>query len=201
MDDQSPERQDRGSAALEARLAQLERRVATLEAMEGVRETLSDYARALDERRPDLLASIFTEDCHLVTVPWGADSRGKARMLRVFERYWARFANPRRYYANEAIQVDDGETATAFSYWLVTQEDGDRSIIGWGTYDWAFRQEGGAWRISELVIRVLVMTPLERGWAGPERLMSPFPPPSGSAPSPPGAAPAPPSPSEPPRSP
>ena len=178
MDEDSLEGQGRGTAALEARLAQLERRVATLEAMEGVRETLSDYARALDERRPDLLASIFTEDCHLVTVPWGADSRGKGRMLRVFERYWARFANPRRYYANEAIRVD-GETATAFSYWLVTQEDGDRSIIGWGTYDWAFRQEGAAWRISELVIRVLVMTPLERGWAGPERVMSPFPPPPG----------------------
>ena len=168
--------QDRSVAALEARLSQVERRLATLEAMEGVRQTLSDYARALDERRPDLLAEIFTEDCHLVTVPWGADSRGKGRMLRVFERYWARFANPRRYYANEAIRVDV-DAATAFSYWLVTQEDGARSIIGWGTYDWAFRREGEAWRISELMIRVLVMTPLERGWAGPERVMSPFPPP------------------------
>jgi len=176
---------DGGSAALEARVAELERRLAALEAMEGVRTTLSDYARALDERRPDLLASIFTEDCHLVTVPWGADSRGKGRMLRVFERYWARFSNPRRYYANEAIWVDGG-AATAFSYWLVTQEDGERSIIGWGTYDWAFRLENGAWRISELIIRVLVMTPLERGWAGPERVMSPFPPP-GSASAPPRA--------------
>jgi ketosteroid isomerase-like protein len=160
---------------LEARVAELERRLAVLEAGEGVRRTLSDYARAVDERRPDLLAEIFTEDCHLVTVPWGADSRGNARMLRVFERYWARFANPRRYYANESIAVD-GDAATAFSYWLVTQEDGDRSIIGWGTYDWAFRREGARWRISELVIRVLTMTPLERGWAGPERIMSPFPP-------------------------
>jgi ketosteroid isomerase-like protein len=176
-------------AALQTRLAQVERRLAALEAMEGIRETLSDYARALDERRPDLLARIFTDDCHLVTVPWGADSRGKHRMLRVFERYWARFANPRRYYANEAIRVD-GSAATAFSYWLVTQEDGGRSIIGWGTYDWAFREEGGAWRISELVIRVLVMTPLERGWAGPERVMSPFPAPS-SASALGGAAPAP----------
>ncbi len=175
---------DRDPAALEARVAELERRLSSLEAMEGVRKTLSDYARALDERRPDLLASIFTEDCHLVTVPWGADSRGRDRMLRVFERYWARFSNPRRYYANEAIQVDGG-AATAFSYWLVTQEDGERSIIGWGTYDWAFRLEGGVWRIGELIIRVLVMTPLERGWAGPERVMSPFPPPGAGAQSPP----------------
>jgi ketosteroid isomerase-like protein len=162
-------------SSLEARVVELERRLAVLEAGEGVRRTLSDYARALDERRPDLLAEIFTEDCHLVTVPWGADSQGKGRMLRVFERYWARFSNPRRYYANESIAVT-GNTATAFSYWLVTQEDGERSIIGWGTYDWAFRREDERWRISELVIRVLAMTPIDKGWAHAERIMSPFPP-------------------------
>ena len=165
---------DRTTEELAARVAQLERRVAALESVEGVRHTLSDYARALDERRPELLDRIFTDDCHLVTIPWGADSRGKARMLRAFERYWARFANPRRYYANEAITVD-GETATAFTYWFVTQDDGDRSAIGWGTYDWVFRLEGGTWRISELVIRVLTMTTLDRGWAVPDRIMSPFP--------------------------
>ena len=90
----------------ETRLAALERRVASLEAMEGVRRTMSDYARALDERRPDLLDRIFTEDCHLVTVPWGADSRGKAKLLRVFDNYWKRFGSPLRYSANEAITVD-----------------------------------------------------------------------------------------------
>src|SRR5262249_37217387 len=152
-----------------------ERRLATLEAMEGVRQTMSDYARALDERRPDLLDRIFTDDCHLVTEPWGADSRGKARMLRIFERYWARFGNPRRYYANEAITVD-GDAATVFTYWLVTQDDGDRSALGWGTYDWTFRREAGRWRIAELVIKILTMTTLDRGWNVPDRIMSAFPP-------------------------
>jgi hypothetical protein len=159
---------------LAARVAQLERRVTALESVEGVRHTLCDYARALDERRPELLDRIFTDDCHLVTIPWGADTQGKPRMLRAFERYWARFANPRRYYANEAITVN-GETATAFTYWFVTQDDGDRSAIGWGTYDWVFRLEDGIWKISELVIRVLTMTTLDRGWAVPDRIMSPFP--------------------------
>ncbi len=168
---------------IEARLDRLERRVAGLEAVEGIRRTLSDYARALDERRPELLDRIFTEDCHLVTIPWGADTRGKARMRLAFERYWARFANPRRYYANEAITVD-AQTATAFMYWLVTQDDGDRSAIGWGTYDWQFRREDGIWKISELVVRVLTMTTLDRGWAVPDRIMSPFarPPRPGDAP-------------------
>jgi ketosteroid isomerase-like protein len=166
------------AGGVEARLAALERRVRTLEAMEGVRQTMSDYARAIDERRPDLLLRIVTDDCHFVTIPWGADTRGAARMLRAFERYWARFSNPRRYYANEAIRVD-GERAAAFSYWFVTQDDGDRSAIGWGTYDWVFRLEDGIWKVSDFTIRVLTMTTLDRGWAVPDRIMSPFERPSG----------------------
>ena len=159
---------------LGTRIARLERRVADLEAVEGVRHTLTDYARALDERRPELLERIFTDDCHLVTIPWGADTRGKARMRVAFDRYWARFGNPRRYYANEAIDVD-GDKATAFMYWFVTQDDNDRSAIGWGTYDWMFRREDGRWKIAELVIRVLTMTTLDRDWAVADRIMSAFP--------------------------
>ena len=160
---------------VQARLTALEQRVASLEAVEGIRHTMCDYARALDERRADLLQRTFTDDCHVVTNPWGGDVRGNAKMLRMFERYWQRFANPRRYYANEAITVD-GDTATAFSYWFVTQEDGDRSVIGWGTYDWAFRRENGRWPISELIINLLTMTTLDRGWAVPDRIMTAFPP-------------------------
>ena len=62
---------------LEARVAELERRLATLEAVEGVRNTLSLYARGMDERRRELLEQIFADDCHLKTIPWGADTRGK----------------------------------------------------------------------------------------------------------------------------
>jgi hypothetical protein len=50
-------------------------------------------------------------------------------MLRAFKRYWARFANPRRYSGNETIMVG-GETTAAFTYWFVPQDDGDRSAIG-----------------------------------------------------------------------
>ncbi len=160
-------------ARLEARLAELERRVAELEAMEGVRRTLCLYARGIDERRRELIEQIFAEDCHLTTDPWGADARGRDRVLRAFEGYWKRFGNPRRYYANEDIRVEGGR-ATAFSYWFVTQEDGDRSVIGWGTYDWAFRLEDETWKVTRLAIRILAMTTLDRGWAVPDKVMMPF---------------------------
>lgn len=158
---------------VDARLADLERRLAVLEGIEGVRRTLSLYARWLDENRPELFEQVFASDCHLKTVPWGADVHGRERVRRGFGRYLARFQHPRRYYANEAITVE-GETAKAFAYWLVTQEDGDRSVIGWGTYDWAFRLEDGTWKVTDLVITVLTMTTPDRGWAVPDKIMMPF---------------------------
>ncbi len=69
---------------------------------------------------------------------------------------------------------EPGETAKTFTYWFVTQEDGDQSVIGWGTYDWAFRLEGGLWKVTELIIHVLAMTTLEKGWAIPDKVMMPF---------------------------
>lgn len=159
--------------SVEARIAELERRVRALEAVEGVRRTLSLYARALDEHRPELLGEVFAADCRLKTIPWGADTRGLDRIARGFDRYWSRFQHPRRYYANESITVD-GDTAKAFTYWFVTQEDAGRSVIGWGTYDWTFRLEGERWKATEFVIDVLAMTTLEQGWAGPDKLMMPF---------------------------
>ena len=159
--------------SVEDRITELERRVARLERIEGVRRTLSLYARALDEHRPELFDEVFDRDCHLKTIPWGADTRGRDKLLRSFERYWAHFQNPRRYYANEAITIE-GETAKAFTYWFVTQEEGTESVIGWGTYDWAFRLEGGAWKVTELVIHILAMTTLARGWAIPDKVMMPF---------------------------
>jgi SnoaL-like protein len=158
---------------IEARLTELEQRVRALEGAEGVRRTLSLYARYLDENRPELLEAVFTADAHLRTIPWGADVQGRERVGRAFTRYVGRFQNPRRYCANESITVD-GETAKAFSYWLVTQEDQGRSVIGWGTYDWAFRLEGGTWKAIDLVITILAMTSLDRGWAVPDKIMMPF---------------------------
>lgn len=158
---------------IDARVAELERRLAVLEGTEGVRRTLSLYARWLDEDRPELFEQVFAADCRLRSLPWGADVQGLERVRRAFAHYRTRFQNPRRYYANESIQVA-GETATAFTYWLVTQEDGGQSVIGWGTYDWALRLEGGTWKATDLVITMLAMTTLERGWARPDKIMMPF---------------------------
>ncbi len=155
---------------LEQRVATLEKRLTRLEAMEDIRSVIVTYARALDEGRPELLEGIFTDDAMLHTTPWGKPTHGKGKVIEAFRNYMERFKSPRRYFTNEVIEID-GESAEAFSYWIVTQQREGNSIIGWGTYRWNFIKEGGRWMISRFLIDILTMTTLERGWAGEEVIM------------------------------
>lgn len=152
-------------ADLADRVADLEARVAALDACNQVRHTLSQYAIGVDEKRPDILRAIFCDDARVNVPAWNVEVVGLEPILAFFENYWRGFDNPRRYYANEDIEVS-GEHATAFMYWHVTQSrDGD-SVLGWGTYDWGFRARQGRWLIETETVHIRAMTTLARGWAG-----------------------------------
>ncbi|MGE0484164.1 MAG: nuclear transport factor 2 family protein [Gammaproteobacteria bacterium] len=150
---------------LETRLDALEREVAALRADRDIRAVLSQYAIGVDDKRPHVLRPLFTNDAVLEIPAWSVTVRGREPIMRFFENYWGRFDNPRRYYANEDVRVD-GDTASAFMYWHVTQEEGVDSVLGWGTYDWGFRKLGGQWLIAREVVHIRAMTTLARGWAG-----------------------------------
>ena len=154
--------------SLERRLARLEQEVAELRATEALRRLLSQYAVAVDDRQPGLLRQVFTGDAHVAVPAWAVDVRGIDAVLAFYDDYWARFANPRRYFANADYRVTD-TTATCFMYWHVTQERNDRAVLGWGTYDWRFRRDGSAWRIHGVTIDIRAMTTLDAGWAGIRR--------------------------------
>lgn len=149
---------------IEERLKVLENEVARLRGAEGVRTTLSRYARAVDTKDRPALAALFTADAVIRVEPWGVEGQGREDVLAFFDDYFARFDHPRRYCANAEIVVEASQ-ATAFTYWLVTQVREGKSIIGWGTYDWAFRQEGAEWRIALEVVKIHTMTTLDQGWA------------------------------------
>lgn len=154
---------------VEQRLDQLEQEVAVFRAQDGIRKTLSQYAIGVDDKRPEILSDIFAEDAVLAVPAWDVDLTGKDAVLNFFAEYWSRFDTPRRYYANEDYNVD-GDTATAFMYWHVTQESDGESYLGWGTYDWGFRRVNGRWLIANEVVNIRAMTTLARGWAGPDKL-------------------------------
>ncbi len=150
---------------VESRLAALETEVRALRADRALRQLLSHYAIGVDEKRPHVLRPLFAADAVLEVPAWGIEVSGLDAIMAFFENYWGRFDNPRRYYANEDIRVE-GDSASAFMYWHVTQEEGADSVLGWGTYDWRFVERDGRWLILRETVHIRAMTTLERGWAG-----------------------------------
>ena len=91
--------------------------------------------------------------------------------MKFLEDYWGRFENPRRYTANEEIEVR-GVHAEASMYWQVTQEREGQSVLGWGAYEWGLKCVDERWQITKEVVHILAMTTLEEGWAGDKGLSS-----------------------------
>lgn len=150
---------------LEARVNALEREVRALRADVAVRHVLSRYAVGVDDKQPHVLRPLFADDAVLAVPAWSVEIKGLDAIMDFFENYWRRFDNPRRYYANEDIRIN-GSEASAFMYWHVTQEEGEDSILGWGTYDWRFVERDGRWLIARETVHIRAMTTLARGWAG-----------------------------------
>jgi len=158
---------------IEQRLDDLERDVAVLRAQDEIRQTLSLYSIGVDDKKPEILTDIFADDAVLKVPEWNVECTGKEAILEFFAEYWSRFDTPRRYTANEdfAINgVEDGDTATAFMYFHVTQASDGESFLGWGTYEWGFRRANNRWLITDELVDIRTMTTLARGWAGPDSL-------------------------------
>jgi len=148
---------------LEERITALERRLADLEAAEGIRATIARYAETLDYEQFDELAAIMTEDVILKPGAWFEEQKGKENAMNIFRDYRTTFQYPHRYVANERFEIE-GDTGKGSSYFLVVHSHGGGSYIGWGTYDWVFRLEEGVWKIAKMIIDIQVMTSLDKGW-------------------------------------
>lgn len=156
---------------VEERLMALEAEVAELRGKDAVRRVLSRYAVGVDSRRPGILRELFHPDAVLMIPNWNIEAVGRDAVMGFFDDYWSRFDNPQRYYANEDITVT-GIHAEAFMYWHVTQSRADESVLGWGSYEWGFKQVEDRWLITKEVVHILAMTTLTDGWAGDKALSS-----------------------------
>lgn len=158
-------------AALDDRMRRLERRLAELEDREAIRGTLSLYSKAVDARDAAGLAPLFARDAHVRVAPWGVDVHGHDAVMDFFRAYFeGEWQEPRHNRANEVIERD-GDGYRAFSYFHETLVRGEQSVVGWGTWDDRFVCEDGCWKFGERVITILALTPIDRGWAGPDKIM------------------------------
>lgn len=103
---------------------------------------IEDYLRAKDAQVPHLYRRVFTEDAefnpsYAMPSPFGDETprRGLAEITAAFREMGRQCENILTVVPLESLQ----ENATSLtSQWVVamTQRDGTRAFVGWGTYVW-----------------------------------------------------------------
>jgi uncharacterized protein (TIGR02246 family) len=154
-----------------SQVGELAARVARLEAEAAIRKLLARYCKAVDERDLETIKTLFTEDAYVKVIPW-SEHRGKQAVVDFFAGYFVSgWQEPRHYITNQIIDVN-GSEATAFSYLFETVAKNGESVVGCGTYADRLRCTDGVWRFQEKIITVLFMTPILKGWAGADKIVS-----------------------------
>ncbi len=149
---------------LDKRLATLQKQVVDLEAAAGIRDTIARYSWAVDTEDEAGLDAIFTDDASIWNKWRDQTYSGKKAILEFFHQHRAKFKFTNRMSnLNERIKVT-GDTGKAEAYHLVMYTHGGESYIGWGTYEWDFRLEKGAWRITRMLIEQSMYSTLKKGW-------------------------------------
>ncbi len=151
--------------------ADLESRIARLEAIEEIKKLKSRYAQACDDGyNPETMRSIFSND----GVWDGGDAfgrfEGQDAICEFFGGVSSQITWALHYMIAPEIEIgDDGKTATGTWYiWMAFTSAGDSGPeAGWiaGLYSDEYRLEPEGWRISLLELDLQIMSPYEAGWA------------------------------------
>lgn len=153
--------------------AELEDRIARLEAKDAIRALKARYAAACDSGFDlGLLGELFTEDAIFDAGAFGRFS-GRRAILDYYATMPATITWGLHYVAGPRISVgDDGQTATGAWYFLQPATMNDRAVWVMGTYHDEYRRDGGEWRFSRVELSVEAVTPFESGWVR-ERFLAP----------------------------
>ncbi len=161
---------------MEDRIQALEARLQRLEAVEEIRRLKARYGELVDSRFDDEgflsadrvapiadeIAALFTRDAVWDGAALGV-SRGRDEIRERFLATTLTFSW--HFFVKPNIEVD-GETATG--RWDILSPctmSGDRPFWMAGVEDDRYACEDGVWKHKSMSLRVVFMSPYERGWA------------------------------------
>jgi hypothetical protein len=143
----------------------VEDRVARLETADEVRGLLAAYATACDRRDDDAVGAILHPD--VVLTAGGRSWTGRTDVVGFFAGLWSGDQPPQRHFiTNIALGEVAADGADATSYFLHVTAEGDRSLIGWGSYRDTFARHDGVLLFRGKDIAMDVQVGLDEGWAG-----------------------------------
>lgn len=165
------QRLDLQSEHLQEKLAQLEARLQDLEQREAVRQLLAEYCRVVDLADFDGMARLFSQGVHYSVAPWDLEILGHEALLDFFRQFHSGdLKDAHHFCSNQEIrQTERGYAAR--SYFHVVGIWGDQSIVEWGTYTDSLIYEEGGWKFAKRHVEIQVLSSLEKGWAGSERII------------------------------
>jgi SnoaL-like domain len=151
--------------------AELESRIARLEAIEAIRVLKARYADVCDTGYdPMRMRPFFTEDA-----VWDGGLRfgryeGVDAVCGFFAGISSEITWALHYMVAPIIDVaPDGHTATGSWYLLepctIATDDGPRAMVITGRYADRYRLETDGWKFSEVKLDCQTISPLDEGWA------------------------------------
>lgn len=119
-------------------------------------ETVQTYGWAVDERRRDVIADLFTEDAAFEIIVAGADPvetpSGRDAIVAWLGDYMDALDFQMRHHMGNVLVIDQSaESAEALCYLLLTSTTPERAeVIATAAYTWQLVRDDGAWRVARV---------------------------------------------------
>ena len=157
--------------ALTLQLAQLEARLADLEARQGVHDLIAAFARATDAHcDPALIAPLFTDDAEFDIGDFGTLSGGGAAIAHEMHANNARgFFWTLHYLLSPVIQFSDDRRSASVDFYIfepaaLHQDNGSKAFWVGGRYFAECRASAGRWQFRRLRLQLELMSRHRPGW-------------------------------------
>lgn len=157
------------NAALEARLAAYQQRVARLEDQAAIETLQADYGYYFDKGLWDDVADLFTRDGSfeygMRGVYIGRERIRHALLLFGPQGLAPAHLNNHMQLQNVIVVADDGKTATGrWQGMVMLGEPAANGVWGVGLYENTYAKEGGVWKISSLHFYPVALTDYDQGF-------------------------------------
>jgi ketosteroid isomerase-like protein len=149
--------------SLEARIAELEKKVALLDDIEALRRLRMTYHDYFNEGRWAEIADLFTEDAS-IDFEYVAMMKGREDIMEQFLDIPNNTDMLKQFIHNHVVDVN-GDTAKGFLYLEAKYADHGESLFVAGKVTDDYVRVDNRWLIQDTVTHLYFTTPLSKGWA------------------------------------
>lgn len=151
------------TSSLEARIAELEKKVELLDDIEALRRLRMTYHSYINDERWADIADLFTEDAS-IDFGYVAIMKGREDIIEQFVDIPNHTEMLKQFIHNHVVDVD-GDTAKGFLYLEAKYADKGESLFVAGKITDDYVRVDGRWLIRDTVTHLYFTTPLSKGWA------------------------------------